>query len=562
MTCTHATLRTLAGGACPICPADDLGPIDLDALDDDERALRRSILIDSFDDFVARYWHLVAPRAYEPNVATTAMIAALQAVADGRIRRLVIEIGPGLAKSTLLSLYAAWRYARDSAHRAIHASYAYEIAANNSRRARRVVESPDFRALFEVALSDDDNTVAHWSTTRHGRYVAAGVGGALTGHRAAELIVDDPINAIDALSKAARDTTASWFNESATTRVDGDGPIIVVGQRLGVDDLIGRLKSAGGWTALTLPVEYDDRRRCVLVDDHGVEVWRDPRDTDGELLAPTVLGRDKLERLRAQIGSIAFASQYLQNPSTDDAATIRRSWWRFYRVPGTATGARRPAGTDDAPAVPLPDRFERIVITADLTFGSAKGDYCAIQAWGSLGGGRYLLRAFRKRCGFEEQVATIKSFAREYPRAKIVVEKAANGAAAIETLRKAIPNVTPSIPRESKEARLAGVAPIVEGGTVYLPDTGAKWIVEFVEELAGATKHDDAADACAYALLTLQGDATGIERTQRLLAAARAFTGYGGVPIRRTREELLRGSPGDAAIGMWVAAGAPPRRSW
>lgn len=34
---------------------------------------------------------------------------------------------------------------------------------------------------------------------------------------------------------------------------------------------------------------------------------------------------------------------------------------------------------------------------------------------------------------------------------------------------------------------------------------GAPWLGDFVEELAGATKHDDAQDACSYGLFDPHG---------------------------------------------------------
>jgi predicted phage terminase large subunit-like protein len=471
---------------------------------DELRAIRRALYRKSLADFAAWAWPLVTGRELVANVATRAVIAALQAVADGRLSRLLVALPPGVGKSTLLAVYSAWRLARDARHRSIHASHAHSLAAQESRRVRRLVEGDAFRALFpEVKLRDDESAVDAWATTSDGRYRAVGVGSGLTGHRALEAVLDDPLAAGDRWSKAARDALWSWFQESLSTRLDGDrAPIVVVSQRLDRDDLIGRLlaEQAEAWHVLELPAEFDPEHRCVLLDDEGREVWRDPRTEPGELLAPTVLGRAKLDALRVQIGASAYACQYGQRPASDDDALIKRTWWRFHYGAHVSPNAPRPAGCDlEVPAVPTPSH-PRVVIAADLTFGSMKGDYCAIQAWGSDGPGRFLLAAVRKRMGLLESVEAIKRMLEQWPSAAVLVEKAANGAGAIEELHAAgLATVRGVKPLGSKAERIGVVSAVIEAGNCYLP-LGAPWLADFVEELAGGTKHDDQMDACAYAL--------------------------------------------------------------
>ena len=254
--------------------------------------------------------------------------------------------------------------------------------------------------------------------------------------------------------------------------------MIVAAQRTAVDDVPGRLT---GWTVLSLPAE----------------------DELGEPLAPNVLPRERLDAIKAQIGSLAYACQYLQRPTDDSAAVLKRSWWRFYARTHADTRAPRPAGCDtEQPAVSLPEHFERVVIAADLTFGSTTGDWAVAQAWGAAGGGCYLLEQWRARAGFEASLDALRAMAARHPGCKVLVEKAANGAAIIESLQKAIPGVVAMKPRGSKRQRAAAVAPAVESGACYLP-LGWPGLVEFVEELAGASNHDDMLDATAYALADL-----------------------------------------------------------
>lgn len=505
MTCQHLTIRALStDGSCTLC---DPQPDDTDELEQlDETALLASICRESFADFVVEFWNTIESHPYKPNPATTAIVTALQAVADGRIKRLILELCPGIGKTTLSALYVAYRLARNPSHRMLGASHAYSVVVSGlSKRARRVVESDRYQQLFGVHLRTDSNQSDNWETDANGRLVVVGVGGALTGFRANELIADDLINSIDAVSKAVRDTTWSWLGESFTTRLDGDGAIVVIGQRLGVDDPIGRLKSSGNfWTCLTLPAEFDPARRCVLHADGGEEIWRDSRTNDGELLAPDILSEGKLTELKASIGSQAFQSQYNEDPSSDENSSCARSKWRFFRQPGAPTTARRPTGCDESPPVECPKAFT-YAISADLTFGSVKGDYAVIQVWGAAESGRYLLEHFRERCGFEKQLEVIEKFAKQYPTARVAVEKAANGHAVIETLKKKIKNsVDAMVPVGSKAQRLASVIGRIDNAQVFLPD-GASYIADLVEEFhTFPGRFDDQVDCAVWGLIALE----------------------------------------------------------
>jgi predicted phage terminase large subunit-like protein len=450
-------------------------------------ALRAAAARKSFARFVGEFWGVVAGAPLVSNRATTAICGALQDVADGTTTRLLIAIAPGTGKSTMLALYSAWRLARDPSWRSIHASHAFDLAATESRRVRRLIESPEYQACFPgVKLRQDESTVAHWATVKDGRYFAVGVDSALTGRRAHEAVLDDPLNAIDRFSKATREALWSWFTESLSTRLDNDrAPIVVVQQRLDRDDLIGRLVEAGGWTLLELPAESED----------------------GELLAPNVLSREKLDALRSQIGAATYACQYLQKPMSDDAAGIKRTWWRFHHDRSVSPTTPRPAGCDtDAPSVITPSRFDRIVISVDMTFGTTTktADYAVVQVWGSSSAGRYLLDQWRRRATQLEQREAIRALATKYPSAKVLIEKAAGGAGAIEQLQAdGIPRIVPvTTGGRGKAERLDVVSPTIEGGNCYLP-LGATWLGDFIEELAGATKHDDMQDALAYAIADL-----------------------------------------------------------
>ena len=230
------------------------------------RAYRAELCRRSFSDFVAWAWPLITGLRYVPNAIAEQIISTLQRVGDGELTRVLIACPPGVGKSTLLACYASWRFARNPAHRAIHGGHGFDLAAKESRRVRRLVEGAAYRSLFpEVQLRADENTAAMWATTVNGHYTTVGVGGGLTGARALEAVVDDPLNAPDRFSNAAKESMWVWFTEALSTRLDGDrAPVLVIHQRLCPDDLIGRLLEADrdGWHLVELAA--DDGRRELI----------------------------------------------------------------------------------------------------------------------------------------------------------------------------------------------------------------------------------------------------------------------------------------------------------
>lgn len=460
-------------------------------------SVRRALLRRSFDDFVIWAWPLVTGGTYRPNRITSAIIAALQRVGEGEINRLVINCPPGCGKSTCLVLFHAWRLARDPSWRALTASHEENLASTTSRRVRRLITSAEYQRMFSaVALRDDASSVGLWETTANGHFLAVGTSSGVTGRRVNEVVCDDLAAAADRHSKAALDHAWTFFSETLSNRLDNDrASQIVCGQRIAQGDVPGRLLAMGGWTVVSLPAETDD----------------------GELLAPDVLPRAKLDAQRA-LSASTYATQYLQKPASDDDAIVKRSWWRFHRGAHVPAASPRPDGCDlGTLAVETPASFDRLVIACDLTFGSLKGDFAVAQVWGSKGGARFLVEQWRKKATQLEQQEAIKALARRYPLAKVLVEKAAGGVGAIEQLTAAgVPNIVGvSHGGKNKAERLGLVSPAIEGGHCHLP-LGAPWLGDYVEELSGASSHDDAMDATSYALADLATSAPTLPTWVRL----------------------------------------------
>ncbi len=247
---------------------------------------------------------------------------------------------------------------------------------------------------------------------------------------------------------------------------------------------------------LNLPLHFDPLRECRTC-------WGgDRRTTEGELLWPEHLNEEIFARVRDALGSQHCAAQYEQNPSSDTAGVIHRSWLRqrWTVLP--------PGG--------------RYIQSWDMTFKeTTDGSFVVGQVWYALGSRFYLVDQVRARADFPTTCQMLQSLSAKWPQssAKLVEDKA-NGPAVIDALKRRVTGLIAQAPDGSKDARLAAVSPLFEAGNVFLPDPATHpWVHDFVEELAAAAPaHDDQRDACAQALRYLHGKSTRLVEAMARLA--------------------------------------------
>ena len=187
------------------------------------------------------------------------IVYALQAIERGDISRLIIMLPPRHGKSEVASVhFPAWYLGKNPDKRVIACSYASALARRFSRRARNMFSMADWP--FDVRPASDMASVDAWDIEGHkGGYIAAGVGGPITGAGADLLIVDDPVkNAEEAYSETYRESTWDWYRSTAYTRLEPDGAVVAIGTRWHQDDLLGRLciqadTGEEAWVKIELP---------------------------------------------------------------------------------------------------------------------------------------------------------------------------------------------------------------------------------------------------------------------------------------------------------------------
>ncbi|CAI3941945.1 Phage terminase large subunit [Commensalibacter communis] len=234
----------------------------------------------------------------------------LEAVERGDIKRLMVFMPPRHGKSELASTrFPAWYIGRNPTRQIITASYSAKLADKFGRDVRNIISSQLYSNIFtDVALAPDSKAKDLWNTTKGGVFLAAGVGGSMTGYGGHLAIIDDPVkDRQDAESETIRENIWDWYKSVLRTRIMPGGAIIIVQTRWHVDDLSGRLinemENGTGeeWDIINLPA-------IATSDDDALNR------KIGEPLWSEAYGIDALDAIKISVGERDWASLYQGSP--------------------------------------------------------------------------------------------------------------------------------------------------------------------------------------------------------------------------------------------------------
>jgi predicted phage terminase large subunit-like protein len=404
----------------------------------------------------------------------------LEALERRDIRRLIVAMPPRHGKSRMCSqLFPAWLLGRRPDKSIVLASYGSELAEQNSRRVRELVGDERY-PFVDATVSAESRAVNRWQTNAGGVVIAAGVGSALTGFGADAMIVDDPVaDRASAESPAIRESTWSWFQDVARTRLHAGAIQLLIATRWHEDDPAGRIlnsEMAGEWEVLNLPAtcdaEDDPLGRAI-----------------GESLWPERFPISELPSVeRGEISSRSFAALYQQRPVPAEGHIFKASWFehRYDELP----------------------RLKMTVTALDAAAKTGVGnDFSAIVTIGSDGKDYYILDVVRERLEFADLARRMVGVHRRYDAERVFIEDASSGTPLVQELRRTTNLPIIGIPpRGTKIARAESVSGLCEAGKVRLPKD-APWIDVFIEEFLRfpAGRHDDQVDATSLALSRLRG---------------------------------------------------------
>lgn len=395
---------------------------------------------------------------------------------------------PQEGKTTWIIHFIAWQLIRNPWLKVVYATYSQGRANAVSRQIRGLVQK-------WTPLARGSSNVQRWETREGGGLLAAGRGSAMTGFRSDLTVIDDPIkDMVEAQSDTIREQTIEWFSSVVLTRMANLSQIIVIATRWHKDDLISHVRKALEAEYINIPAQATHDNDLL-----GREV--------GEWL-PSVQNRTEKswQLIKSAVGTYVWQALYQGDPQVTGGSYINVD--KIDVVPWDTVVFK-----DDHGFMQTLNRA-LVIQSWDLTFGNistngrkkaSSGDYVAGHVWAVLGQRWILIDRVHGRFSFTETVNHVQLMAARWPQtSRIYVEKAANGAALVDTLKKRAALIKEVTPRGSKEVRALAIQPMVDQGNVAILDVileqedGMNMLQEFRDFPFG--KHDDDVDAMTQAL--------------------------------------------------------------
>jgi hypothetical protein len=193
----------------------------------------------NFMPFVTEMWSAFIGGKHHKDMAE-----AFERVAEGKLKRLIINMPPRHTKSEFASfLLPAWFLGKFPEKKIIQTAHTAELAVGFGRKVRNLVNTPEYQFIFPTKLSTDSKAAGRWNTSAGGDYFAIGVGGAVTGKGADLLIIDDPHSEQEAMQGTAGvyDRVFEWYNSGPRQRLQPGGSIVIVMTRWSKKDLTGQI---------------------------------------------------------------------------------------------------------------------------------------------------------------------------------------------------------------------------------------------------------------------------------------------------------------------------------
>jgi predicted phage terminase large subunit-like protein len=340
------------------------------------------------------------------------------------------------------------------------------------------------RLFPETGITPAKDSEVEFATTLGGNRLTTSVGGTLTGRGGSLIVIDDPLKPQDAYSELARNNLTQWYGNTLLSRLDNkaEDAIVVVMQRLHVDDFVAYLLDRGEWMHLNLPAIAESEQRIPL------SATREHVRKPGDVLHPEREPLSILEQLKQSMGSMDFNAQYQQMPVPIDGNFIKRAWFPTYEYPPDIAAG------------------DKIIVSWDTALsGRDLSSYSACVIAQTRGESVYLLDVVRKRLEYPELKRCAielhrrwKNLANSYA---LLIEDKGSGMSLIQDLTREGIHAIAVRPRDDKVIRMNAHTARIEAGSVFLPRK-APWLDAFLQEVLAfpASRHADQIDAFSQAL--------------------------------------------------------------
>lgn len=279
----------------------------------DEQTLAEIAACDRLAPFIERAWPQIEPGTpYLSNWHIDAIAEHLEAVTDGQITRLLINMPPRYMKSIAVSvMWPVWEWTKRPELRFMFSTYAGSLSDDHSTQRRTILQSDWFREHWGHQVKIVTDSIETVANDRRGVFTATSFTGTATGKGGNRVVIDDPHNPKKAESDTERATTLRLFDTTFSNRLNDKkrDAVVVVMQRLHQKDVSARCMELG-YVHLCLPCESEGRT-TVVFPMSGRTLVRE----DGDLLWPEREGPKEVAAIRAAMGSYGYAGQYQQRPA-------------------------------------------------------------------------------------------------------------------------------------------------------------------------------------------------------------------------------------------------------
>lgn len=415
----------------------------------------------------------------------------LNQVRMGQCKRLIINIPPRNMKSICASIaFPAWLLGHDPSKRIICASYGQDLSSKLALDCRSIMSTLWYKQAFPgTTIASSKTAVDDFMTNKQGGRMATSVGGVLTGRGADILIIDDPVKPDEAFSETTREKANQWFETTALSRLNDkrNGAVIIIMQRLHLDDLTGHVTDKDAWEVVSLPAIAEEEVSFDFTTWLGNEIVTR---RIGEALHPEREPVEVLTGIRNSMGEYNFAGQYQQSPVPAGGGIIKTSWLQYL------------------PLSAFPEKFDSILQSWDTASKAGElNDYSVCTTWGIKDKKIYLMHVWRKRIEFPGLKQAVIDLYSQYLPSTILIEDKSSGIALIQDLKQMGVYAAKAFkPEGDKTMRLHQRSVMFESGHIFLPEM-AHWLSDYVHELTSfpACKHDDQVDSTTQALSSIFG---------------------------------------------------------
>lgn len=409
------------------------------------------------------------------------VLAAFQAVIDGKIKDLLILLPPRHGKTEMAKAFCTMGFAQNPAAEFIYGCSDKQLALDCSSSVRNTIKSAEFKKFWNINIRIDADAKSLWKTEEGGGFWAGSFGSPIVGYAAGKhpnalrgsqykfggaAIVDDPLKEQDRFRIIERERAINFFRDTLPFRMNDirTTPRVVFMQPLHPEDLGQHIKkNCPEFTVIELPA----------------------LDSDNNVLCPEMYNYDDLMELKGKTSNEAWMSKFMLTPISMGGNILKTSYLKYYKE--------------------LPFLKHRWIVVDTAQKTEERHDYTVFQCWGKgYDGGIYLIDQFRGKLEYKDLKQRFKDFWNKhnsvenydlrkygYLKAAYIEDKSSGTQVIQETQAEGnIPVVAVQRNRSKYERAVDVCLPKLEAGYIFIPDE-APFCQDLKDEMESFTGQED-----------------------------------------------------------------------